>query len=118
MKTIKNNKKQKNRLQIRSKKEYDKQIQNLSHETQNFGAYLYYRDIDEFFTEQNKPFYDKVNAYRLFLLFGFIYIKEIKKWRTEREDLPENEMMKMLKSIIEESFLVFNYKKEEKSEIL
>ena len=109
----KNNKKQKNRLQIQGKKEYDKQIQSLTNETQNFMTYLYYKDIDEFFVEQNKPFHDKVNAYRLFLLFGFIYDKETKIWRTEREDRPENEMMMMLKSIISESFLVFDYKKKE-----
>ena len=110
--------KQKSRLQVQSKKEYDKQMQGLINETQNFMTHLYYKDIDEFFQEQNKPFHDKVNAYRIFLLFGFIYNKETKKWRTEREDLPENEMMKMLKSIIGESFLIFNYKKEEKSAIL
>jgi hypothetical protein len=108
------NRKQRNRLQVQSKKEYDRQMQSLLHETQNFMTHLYYKDIDEFFIEQNKPFHDKVNAYRIFLLFGFVYDKETKLWRTEREDLPENEMMKMLKSIVGESFLVFNYRKEEK----
>ena len=110
--------KQRSRLQVQSKKEYDRHMQSLNNETQNFMTYLYYKDIDEFFIEQNKSFHDKANAYKILLLFGFMYDKETKKWRTEREDLPENEMMKMLKSIIEESFLVFNYKKEEKSEIL
>lgn len=106
--------KQRNRLQVSTEKEANLQMQAIQEETKKFMNFLYYRDLDNFFTELNLPINDKINAFRLCLLFGFILNKEESVLRTEREDLPENQMMIMLKGIIPADKLVFNYKKEEK----
>ena len=109
-------KSQKNRIQVKNQKETELRMQALLNETKSFAGYLYYKDVDEFFISENKSIHDKINAYRLLLFFGFIYYKEDNIWRTEQPDLPDSEMMKMLKDIVPSDKLVFDYKKENISE--
>ena len=101
--------KQRNRLQVSTEKEANMQMQAIQEETKKFMNFLYYQDIDDFFTGLNLPINDRINAFRLLLLFGFLYDKDKFIFRTEREDLPENQMMTMLKGIIPADKLVFNY---------
>jgi hypothetical protein len=102
------------RRDIQMQRELDNHLKAIQEETVKFASYLYYKDIDKLFTELKISLHDKINAYRLCLVFGFVYDSDLNALRTENEDSPENDMMKMLKDIIPSEKLVFNYVKEEK----
>jgi len=110
--------KQRNRVQIQNQKQAGNQLEHLINETKKFMNFLYFKDIDEFFEKENKPFHDKVNAYRLLLMFGFIYYKEENVWKTPYADITDPEegqsfnMMNMLKGIVSVDKLVFEYRNE------
>jgi uncharacterized FlaG/YvyC family protein len=105
--------KQRNRRDNQFQKQLHNQLSAVINETKSFANYLYYQDMDKFFNSINLAIHDKINAYRLCLVFGFIYDKETSTFKTEAEDIPENEMLGMLKQLIPSEKLVFNYKKEE-----
>ena len=101
----------KRRKDIKMEKYLDKQLEALSMEVRNFTGYLYHNDINSYFENNDKSLQEKIHIYRLLLIFGFMYDKQINKWKTEESDLPDNEMMKELKTYINIEDLIFNYKK-------
>lgn len=104
--------KQRNRRDNQIQREIDNHLNAVIQETKSFANYLYYQDMDKFFNSINLAIHDKINAYRLCLVFGFIFDYEKQILRTEGEDLPENEMLTILKGLIPSDKLVFNYKKD------
>ena len=106
--------KQRNRRDNQMQRELDNHLTAVIQETKSFANYLYYQDMDKFFDSINLAIQDKINAYRLCLVFGFIFDNEKQILRTEGEDVPENEMLSLLKGLIPSDKLVFNHKKEEK----
>lgn len=103
----------KRKRQDRKIKKFEKEqrnyISNIIQETHGYVRHLYYIHVDKFFNELGLDENNKIQAYRLCLMFGFIFQNKDQKFYTDMEDTENNPMLNELKQLIPKDKLVFNY---------